>query len=881
MYLMARKDYRACNSFIKLFLCCTFTVASLFFFSSTNPASAASVDTLNFQGKIVIKSSGSNIGADNPACIVNESTDTCAFRVGYYAAVTGGDPLWVEEFDNVELGDQNGVFTLALGTGNKTDGSETSYTDIYLNNSSVYMAIEFDPTGEATFSSPESFTVDGTNRMQMRAVPYAMIASKLDNSNTQFIRNQTGVQSDASYNISGNGTIGGSLMLGIGTAASGVKLDINSNLGVLPAAPIDTSVRIGGADNSNSQLVIDTFGGYSTFMARRADGTAASPSGLLGNELIGSLGAWGYYNGDTPGYTTTARAAYAMFASEDWTDTAQGTFLSLFTTDNGATSQTERLRIDSNGNVGIGATSDLDNKLVVNGDIKLMGESNITFPFLFQTAEVSGSNGYSGLMLKPNGASSDYPASRLVIDTGDNTQTNKNSGLLLKVGGTDSASLNMGTNDLNLDNLTGSDIYFRFGSSATPMFHFQDDGNAYATNWATPYSDFAEYYQTKVTMQKGQLVAITADNKIDVATSDNKVIGIISTNPGFTSGIQNIEGSFDGYPVALSGRVPAMMLKVNSDIAAGDPVTTSPLQGVGMRLDRAGGTVGKALESTVNWNTNNCQSAASFMTITWPQDDGSNQGHPCFKLPVSSLPDDVKAQLQQAVKGDFNEIYVGKIMVFVNIGWYEPQTYIANIKDLLKDYNAGLLTNPVGQGVTNISGDLLQYNQAQFTNMQATSAIISAISSDQISTVNMGVTGLLTSSKIKTAFIEAFDQSDLVIRLTDNNGLSAFKLINSDNTVLFSVGSSGNVNILGKLTFATDNTDAASVGTATIKAGLQEVEIKTSAATTKTKIFLSVDDNSNFRFPVLKVSEKNDGSFVVKCDSILTEDLNFDWWIIN
>ena len=112
---------------------------------------AASNDTVNFQGKVVNKVDGTNVVTGSPSCVA-AGADTCDFRVRYYSAATGGTLFGTEEFLNVEIGDYEGIFKLALGTGTYTAGSESSFVNIFLNNASVYMEIGFDPAGGGSYT---------------------------------------------------------------------------------------------------------------------------------------------------------------------------------------------------------------------------------------------------------------------------------------------------------------------------------------------------------------------------------------------------------------------------------------------------------------------------------------------------------------------------------------------------------------------------------------------------------------------------------------------------------------------------------------------------------------------------------------------------------
>jgi len=115
-------------------------------------------------------------------------------------------------------------------------------------------------------------------------------------------------------------------------------------------------------------------------------------------------------------------------------------------------------------------------------------------------------------------------------------------------------------------------------------------------------------------------------------------------------------------PVALAGRVPAIVTTQNGNISIGNHISTSSIVGVGAKQIKAGSTIGTALENTTNWSNATCQSISSLDQINWPVDDGTNPNKPCFRLPDGT--------------------YVGKIMVFVNVSWYDPDVYLTSTGDL-------------------------------------------------------------------------------------------------------------------------------------------------------------------------------------------------------
>ncbi|HPP19102.1 MAG TPA: hypothetical protein PLT51_03945, partial [Candidatus Dojkabacteria bacterium] len=93
-----------------------------------------------------------------------------------------------------------------------------------------------------------------------------------------------------------------------------------------------------------------------------------------------------------------------------------------------------------------------------------------------------------------------------------------------------------------------------------------------------------------------------------------------------------------------------------------DPITLSSMAGVGTKAKSAGQIIGKALDNTSHWNTQSCLAVDSPQAISWPEDtNGTNTALPCFILPDGT--------------------YVGKILVLVNVTWYDPKeiSTISNI----------------------------------------------------------------------------------------------------------------------------------------------------------------------------------------------------------
>lgn len=88
------------------------------------------------------------------------------------------------------------------------------------------------------------------------------------------------------------------------------------------------------------------------FAIRMRRGTSASPAALQLNDVS----AYGFAGHDGTSFSTTS-AGMAGIATENWTSSAKGMGMIFSTTQNATTTLVERMRIEHNGNVGIGTNS--------------------------------------------------------------------------------------------------------------------------------------------------------------------------------------------------------------------------------------------------------------------------------------------------------------------------------------------------------------------------------------------------------------------------------------------------------------------------------------------------------------------------------------------
>lgn len=127
----------------------------------------------------------------------------------------------------------------------------------------------------------------------------------------------------------------------------------------------------------------------------------------------------------------------------------------------------------------------------------------------------------------------------------------------------------------------------------------------------TPGADYMEMYPTEEGVEPGDVV-VPSSNTTNTTTGEtiakltnavlpyqNNIIGIVSdpNNAGdFNSIGYNIRPEDRPMPIALSGRVPVKVATSSADIQIGDVITTSEESGRAMKAQRAGKTIGIALE---------------------------------------------------------------------------------------------------------------------------------------------------------------------------------------------------------------------------------------------------------------------------------------------
>lgn len=100
----------------------------------------------------------------------------------------------------------------------------------------------------------------------------------------------------------------------------------------------------------------------------------------------------------------------------------------------------------------------------------------------------------------------------------------------------------------------------------------------YGKSVQAQYADLAENYVADTNYVPGTVVVFGGDAEITATTTDHdpRVAGVISTDPAYL-----MNAASDGLPVALTGRVPCMVL---GPVDKGDRLVTSKMSGIAQRL---------------------------------------------------------------------------------------------------------------------------------------------------------------------------------------------------------------------------------------------------------------------------------------------------------
>ncbi|MEP7103702.1 MAG: kelch repeat-containing protein [Candidatus Dojkabacteria bacterium] len=286
--------------------------------------SAAIKNTINFQTKLTLKSSGINPQNAMPACVITGSADTCDFRIRIWNQQTGGTAtagnnlMYEELFTNIELGDTNGILNLTI---NSVCGATTSATHQWgTTGASATVCNLFDDNGDADSTTGINFArsdlwleltwdVDGTwtsltgssgnaetfGRINLRTAPSAFVAQTLNGfSSSDFVQlNPSAIQNTTSTNgaIRVNQTGTGTLLQLQTAGANVLTVNNTGQLGLSDSLPgYGFSRVVGGSGTDIGQSVYVSPDGTGVYQVGTFTGTSIDLDGTGGTDPFTSSG---------------------------------------------------------------------------------------------------------------------------------------------------------------------------------------------------------------------------------------------------------------------------------------------------------------------------------------------------------------------------------------------------------------------------------------------------------------------------------------------------------------------------------------------------------------------------------------------------------------
>jgi hypothetical protein len=208
---------------------------------------------------------------------------------------------------------------------------------------------------------------------------------------------------------------------------NGARLDIQTNLRVGDIAQILDTLKLGTVISGNStsigrgllQFASESFAtgnittynndaqNFSILNFLKARGTAASATAVQSGDVLGQIGFDGFYDA-TLNFPYRTSAAIRGVAQENFTSTAIGSYLQFLTASTGTISVTEKMRLNSAGELLIGGTSDQGTfNLQVFGNIYSNGNLGLNTTNPTQRLHVVGNmvldNGTSGYIYAASG----------------------------------------------------------------------------------------------------------------------------------------------------------------------------------------------------------------------------------------------------------------------------------------------------------------------------------------------------------------------------------------------------------------------------------------------------------------------------------------------
>ena len=294
------------------------------------------------------------------------------------------------------------------------------------------------------------------------------------------------------------------------------------------------------------------------------------------------------------------------------------------------TNNTERMRIDSSGNVGIANTAPT-HTLSVTGTMNISGNANIGSTLGVTGNANVGNLGTSGSITALNITANNTSASTALIARSNYTTTpaSADAGIVVSLlNNTYLAGASFGAADLRFLDIgigPGPQTYLRSAGanglaiysgmtvtgsilpSANATYSLGNTTNRWSNIWglasSAQYADLAEKYRSDADYEPGTVLEIGGDHEITVCNTpfSNRVFGCVSTDPAYLMNDSDKEGIW--LPVVLTGRAP---ICVAGPVNKGDRLVSAG-NGAAMAASTSGSSyqteIGRALEDKTTEET--------------------------------------------------------------------------------------------------------------------------------------------------------------------------------------------------------------------------------------------------------------------------------------
>ncbi|QQS39312.1 hypothetical protein IPM62_01735 [Candidatus Woesebacteria bacterium] len=429
-------------------------------------------------------------------------------------------------------------------------------------------------------------------------------------------------------------------------------------------------------------------------------------------------------------------------------------------------------------------------------------------------------------------------------------------------------------------------------------------------------ADLAEWYPVignEDIPQAGDIVQIgnpINENTFGVTKSNqkygDKVIGIVSSQAHQIMGEDVLEWADYALPVALAGRVPVKIDPASDEIHEGDRLASSDVPGMAMKANQTGYSIGSALEkwdpanpsetilvfidNSVNLSSdlaNNSPSNQESITIDNDVVDPSDtsvsiESIENLLLDIVEDQNTMKSSLgweMENTDGDVSISNLGVENIYVT-GLATVESLSIN-KSLVLGNDiviSATISESTGNAVNAIS-TLDAPLSIQATGTQPLYLMAGKVNIDTEGNVtiagNLEVEGQVTAQEVTTD------------KLTISNADIAQPVENNDTVSVPEVASAES---------------SASIGSAIVLAGTNSVEIKTKQLTQNSLIYITPTSSTLNKVLYVKgklICEGSDllqkeisnldesgenectNTFVVGIDGVLTQDIEFNWWIVD